>query len=83
MEKLSEVEKRLASWINVGFEHKPGSGLYRHPEFVFRKLGGWPGWNAFLGITADHPAYAENEACDLLDEMAWQLYIDRLSGKVG
>ncbi|GIU41133.1 hypothetical protein TUM3794_20980 [Shewanella colwelliana] len=81
MEDFNEAENHLASWLNFGYVLEPDTGQYRHPEFVFRKLGEWPGWNAFLGVSPDHPAFEENEVADLLDEMAWQLYIEEYRAK--
>jgi len=77
MENENAVETLLASWLNTGTEFNPDLNLFKHPEFVFRKSGEWQGWNSFLNVDEGADSYGEHEQQDLIDDLAWQLYISR------
>ena len=63
------ARKILNVWLSVGKEVS-GSGLPKHPEFIFRKQNKWKGWSDFLGTET-----TENALRDRTEEKAWKLYV--------
>ena len=76
MANLDIAAAIVHEWQTLGFSSNPSNVLvYKHPEFIFRLSGDWKGWNDFLNIKLGSPHYAENEQADLIENLAWSLYL--------
>ena len=70
-----KVAAVINTWVEHGHEgkrHDPK--MPQHPEFIYRKGGGWKGWSHFLGPPSTHRDFRENAASDALEDEAWAEY---------
>ena len=70
-----EITDIIKSWEDEGHESRGGedSKLPRHPGYVYRLAGDWPGWNTFLAIDKTADAYEEHERIDRLEDEAFKI----------